>query len=169
MTTASLSKKKSRDRVMKGLFFFQLMFVKWACWHLLINVEIRTLSGSWQTCHCHPRSAIPSLYCSTHTNPPPSPFVNWQDYQESTHLEQFVTRFLLKETTNQLHSLQSSLECAMETTAEQTRQEKYESSSDTNTHTQVIKKCKGTWNSLAPIIKFSHPVYLNYIPHFRLK
>ncbi|MEQ2249994.1 hypothetical protein ILYODFUR_035220 [Ilyodon furcidens] len=48
------------------------------------------------------------------------------DYQESTHLEQFVTRFLLKETTNQLHSLQSSLECAMETTAEQTRQEKHE-------------------------------------------
>nr|XP_061787033.1 N-terminal EF-hand calcium-binding protein 1-like [Nerophis lumbriciformis] len=47
-----------------------------------------------------------------------------KEYQESTHLEQFVTRFLLKETTNQLHSLQSSLECAMETTAEQTRQEK---------------------------------------------
>ncbi|KAK1880443.1 N-terminal EF-hand calcium-binding protein 1 [Dissostichus eleginoides] len=47
-----------------------------------------------------------------------------KDYQESSHLEQFVTRFLLKETTNQLHSLQSSLECAMETTAEQTRQEK---------------------------------------------
>ncbi|XP_077405830.1 N-terminal EF-hand calcium-binding protein 1 [Vanacampus margaritifer] len=48
-----------------------------------------------------------------------------KDYQECTHLEQFVTRFLLKETTNQLHSLQSSLECAMETTAEQTRREKH--------------------------------------------
>ncbi|XP_061520943.1 N-terminal EF-hand calcium-binding protein 1 isoform X2 [Phycodurus eques] len=47
-----------------------------------------------------------------------------KDYQESTHLEQFVIRFLLKETTNQLQSLQSSLECAMETTAEQTRREK---------------------------------------------
>ncbi|KAG7458137.1 hypothetical protein MATL_G00234930 [Megalops atlanticus] len=47
-----------------------------------------------------------------------------KEYQESTHLEQFVTRFLLKETTNQLQSLQSSLECAMETTAEQTRQER---------------------------------------------
>ncbi|KAK3524920.1 hypothetical protein QTP86_011505 [Hemibagrus guttatus] len=46
------------------------------------------------------------------------------DYQEATHLEQFVTRFLLKETTSQLQSLQSSLECAMETTAEQTRQER---------------------------------------------
>ncbi|XP_051526831.1 N-terminal EF-hand calcium-binding protein 1-like isoform X1 [Myxocyprinus asiaticus] len=47
-----------------------------------------------------------------------------KEYQESTHLEQFVTRFLLKETTSQLQSLQSSLECAMETTAEQTRQER---------------------------------------------
>lgn len=35
-----------------------------------------------------------------------------------------MTRFLLKETTSQLQSLQSSLECAMETTAEQTRQER---------------------------------------------
>ncbi|KAJ8273274.1 hypothetical protein GJAV_G00099680 [Gymnothorax javanicus] len=47
-----------------------------------------------------------------------------RDYQDSTHLEQFVTRFLLKETTNQLQSLQSSLDCAIETTAEQTRQER---------------------------------------------
>ncbi|XP_062845792.1 N-terminal EF-hand calcium-binding protein 1 isoform X2 [Trichomycterus rosablanca] len=47
-----------------------------------------------------------------------------KDYQEATHLEQFVTRFLLKETTNQLQSLQSSLECAVETTVEQTRQER---------------------------------------------
>ncbi|TRY98537.1 hypothetical protein DNTS_025155 [Danionella cerebrum] len=47
-----------------------------------------------------------------------------KDYQESTHLQQFVTRFLLKETSSQLQSLQSSLECAMETTAEQTRQDR---------------------------------------------
>ncbi|XP_039593097.1 N-terminal EF-hand calcium-binding protein 1 isoform X1 [Polypterus senegalus] len=47
-----------------------------------------------------------------------------KSYQESSHLEQFVTRFLLKETANQLQSLQSSLECAMETTAEQTLQER---------------------------------------------
>lgn len=31
-------------------------------------------------------------------------------------MEQFVTRFLLKETLNQLQSLQSSLECGMEST-----------------------------------------------------
>ncbi|XP_055993257.1 N-terminal EF-hand calcium-binding protein 1 [Sorex fumeus] len=45
-------------------------------------------------------------------------------YQEASNLEQFVTRFLLKETLNQLQSLQTSLECAMETTEEQTRQER---------------------------------------------
>ncbi|XP_066480496.1 N-terminal EF-hand calcium-binding protein 1 [Tiliqua scincoides] len=47
-----------------------------------------------------------------------------KNYQEASKLEQFVTRFLLKETLNQLQSLHNSLECAMETTEEQTRQEK---------------------------------------------
>ncbi|XP_056378332.1 N-terminal EF-hand calcium-binding protein 1 isoform X2 [Hyla sarda] len=47
-----------------------------------------------------------------------------QQYQNASKLEQFVTRFLLKETLNQLQSLQNSLECAMETTEEQTRQER---------------------------------------------
>ncbi|XP_057592100.1 N-terminal EF-hand calcium-binding protein 1 [Hippopotamus amphibius kiboko] len=47
-----------------------------------------------------------------------------KNYQEASNLEQFVTRFLLKETLNQLQSLQNSLECAMEITEEQTRQER---------------------------------------------
>ncbi|XP_060133697.1 N-terminal EF-hand calcium-binding protein 1 isoform X2 [Zootoca vivipara] len=47
-----------------------------------------------------------------------------KNYQEASKLEQFVTRFLLKETVNQLQSLHNSLECAMETTEEQTRQDK---------------------------------------------
>uniref|UniRef100_A0A8D0GBM3 N-terminal EF-hand calcium binding protein 1 n=1 Tax=Sphenodon punctatus TaxID=8508 RepID=A0A8D0GBM3_SPHPU len=47
-----------------------------------------------------------------------------KNYQDGSKLEQFVTRFLLKETLNQLQSLQNSLECAMETTEEQTRQER---------------------------------------------
>ncbi|ETE65736.1 N-terminal EF-hand calcium-binding protein 1, partial [Ophiophagus hannah] len=46
-----------------------------------------------------------------------------KNYQEASTLEQFVTRFLLKETLNQLQSLHNSLECAMETTEEQTQQE----------------------------------------------
>ncbi|XP_061590991.1 N-terminal EF-hand calcium-binding protein 1-like [Cololabis saira] len=37
-----------------------------------------------------------------------------EEYQGSSVLGQFVTRFLLKETTTQLQSLQSSLDCAME-------------------------------------------------------
>ncbi|KAI1243499.1 N-terminal EF-hand calcium-binding protein 1, partial [Lamprotornis superbus] len=44
-----------------------------------------------------------------------------KDYQEAFNLDQFVTRFLLRETLNQLQSLQSSLECAMETTEAQTQ------------------------------------------------
>uniref|UniRef100_A0A8C5PMV9 N-terminal EF-hand calcium binding protein 1 n=1 Tax=Leptobrachium leishanense TaxID=445787 RepID=A0A8C5PMV9_9ANUR len=47
-----------------------------------------------------------------------------KQYQKASKLEQFVTRFLLKETLNQLQSLQNSLECAMETTEEQTRLER---------------------------------------------
>ncbi|NWZ71599.1 NECA1 protein, partial [Acrocephalus arundinaceus] len=49
---------------------------------------------------------------------------SWADYQEASKLEQFVTRFHLKEMLSQLQSLQSSLECAMETTEEQTWQER---------------------------------------------
>lgn len=37
-----------------------------------------------------------------------------QEYQGSSVLGQFVTRFLLRETSTQLQSLQSSLDCAME-------------------------------------------------------
>uniref|UniRef100_A0A8C3M3K4 Uncharacterized protein n=1 Tax=Geospiza parvula TaxID=87175 RepID=A0A8C3M3K4_GEOPR len=47
-----------------------------------------------------------------------------KDSQEASRLEEFVTRFLLKETLNQLQSLQSSLECAMESTEEQSWQER---------------------------------------------
>ncbi|GAB1288329.1 N-terminal EF-hand calcium-binding protein 1 [Apodemus speciosus] len=60
----------------------------------------------------------------THNTKTISTLKNYADYQEASNLEQFVTRFLLKETWNQLQSLQNSLECAMETTEEQTRQER---------------------------------------------
>lgn len=42
-----------------------------------------------------------------------------QEYQGSSVLGQFVTRFLLKETSTQLLSLQSSLDCAMEAVNDQ--------------------------------------------------
>ncbi|KAM3924023.1 N-terminal EF-hand calcium-binding protein 3 [Leptodactylus fuscus] len=46
------------------------------------------------------------------------------DYERANQTEQFVTRFLLRETMNQLHSLQSSLECALEAVETQTRQDR---------------------------------------------
>ncbi|XP_040292019.1 N-terminal EF-hand calcium-binding protein 3 [Bufo bufo] len=46
------------------------------------------------------------------------------DYEKANPTEQFVTRFLLRETMNQLHSLQSSLECALEAVEAQTRQDR---------------------------------------------
>ncbi|KAM9759706.1 N-terminal EF-hand calcium-binding protein 1 isoform 1-T1 [Menidia menidia] len=42
-----------------------------------------------------------------------------QEYQGSSVLGQFVTRFMLRETSSQLLSLQSSLQCAMEAVEEQ--------------------------------------------------
>ncbi|XP_036388337.1 N-terminal EF-hand calcium-binding protein 1-like [Megalops cyprinoides] len=42
-----------------------------------------------------------------------------EEYQGASVLGQFVTRFLLRETSSQLHSLQVSLECAMEAVEEQ--------------------------------------------------
>ncbi|XP_064420223.1 N-terminal EF-hand calcium-binding protein 1 [Latimeria chalumnae] len=45
------------------------------------------------------------------------------EYESSPKLDQFVTRFLLRETVSQLQSLQGSLECAMDAIEEQTCQE----------------------------------------------
>ncbi|XP_061076001.1 N-terminal EF-hand calcium-binding protein 1 [Conger conger] len=42
-----------------------------------------------------------------------------EEYQSSSVLGQFVTRFILRETSSQLHSLQASLECAVEAVEEQ--------------------------------------------------
>ncbi|KAM8945630.1 N-terminal EF-hand calcium-binding protein 3 [Pelodytes ibericus] len=46
------------------------------------------------------------------------------DYENSSQIEQFVTRFLLRETMNQLHSLQNSLESALESIEGQSGQER---------------------------------------------
>ncbi|MBN3322615.1 NECA1 protein, partial [Atractosteus spatula] len=45
-----------------------------------------------------------------------------EEYQSSSELGQFVTRFLLREMSSQLHSLQVSLECAIEAVEEQSCQ-----------------------------------------------
>uniref|UniRef100_A0A8C5R1W5 N-terminal EF-hand calcium binding protein 3 n=1 Tax=Leptobrachium leishanense TaxID=445787 RepID=A0A8C5R1W5_9ANUR len=46
------------------------------------------------------------------------------DYENSSQISQFVTRFLLRETINQLHSLQNSLDSALETIEGQAAQER---------------------------------------------
>lgn len=43
-------------------------------------------------------------------------------YEGGSHVDQFVTRFLLKETANQIQSLLSSVESAVEAIEEQTSQ-----------------------------------------------
>ncbi|NXH65580.1 NECA3 protein, partial [Hydrobates tethys] len=45
-------------------------------------------------------------------------------YETSSKMEQFLTRFLLRETMHQLQSLQASLECAVDTVEEQAGQER---------------------------------------------
>ncbi|NWX31928.1 NECA3 protein, partial [Notiomystis cincta] len=53
-----------------------------------------------------------------------SPFP--QRYETSSKMEQFLTRFLLRETMHQLQSLQASLECAVDTVEEQAGRERKE-------------------------------------------
>lgn len=55
----------------------------------------------------------------------PLVFTTTQVYESSSKMEQFVTRFLLRETMNQLQSLQVSLECAADTIEEQAGRERY--------------------------------------------
>ncbi|NXK64502.1 NECA3 protein, partial [Sylvietta virens] len=49
-----------------------------------------------------------------------------QRYETSSKMEQFLTRFLLRETMHQLQSLQASLECAADTVEEQAGRERKE-------------------------------------------
>lgn len=49
-----------------------------------------------------------------------SPCLPWQVYESGSNVDQFVTRFLLKETANQTQSLLSSVESAVDAIDEQT-------------------------------------------------
>ncbi|KFP14758.1 N-terminal EF-hand calcium-binding protein 3, partial [Egretta garzetta] len=65
-------------------------------------------------------SASPAQSWGHLTDPLPFP----QRYETSSKMEQFLTRFLLRETMHQLQSLQASLECAVDTVEEQAGQER---------------------------------------------
>ncbi|XP_053106033.1 N-terminal EF-hand calcium-binding protein 3 [Hemicordylus capensis] len=63
-------------------------------------------------------------------------------YESSSKMEQFVTRFLLRETMNQLQSLQVSLECAADTIEEQAgRERKDVNKSDAFIGQRTVKRC----------------------------
>ncbi|NWT45996.1 NECA3 protein, partial [Chroicocephalus maculipennis] len=84
-------------------------------WELFSGID-RRHSDPFQTWLCSSsaepeasdRSFLPSL----------------QRYETSSKMEQFLTRFLLRETMHQLQSLQASLECAVDTVEEQAGRER---------------------------------------------
>ncbi|NXO84513.1 NECA1 protein, partial [Sitta europaea] len=69
---------------------------------------------------------------------PPVP----QRYETASKMEQFLTRFLLRETMHQLQSLQSSLECAVDTVEEQAGRERKEiKKSETSVGLRSGRRC----------------------------
>ncbi|KAM9372054.1 N-terminal EF-hand calcium-binding protein 3 [Phaethornis superciliosus] len=80
-------------------------------------------------------------------------------YETSSKMEQFLTRFLLRETMHQLQSLQSSLECAVDTVEEQAgRERKDVKNSETSVGLRSGRRCgrRGQKNiCLSPIDPYS--------------
>ncbi|NXO60341.1 NECA3 protein, partial [Aramus guarauna] len=63
-------------------------------------------------------------------------------YETSSQMEQFLTRFLLRETMHQLQSLQASLECAVDTVEEQSgRERKDVKKSETSVSLRSGRRC----------------------------
>ncbi|NXB65924.1 NECA3 protein, partial [Struthidea cinerea] len=63
-------------------------------------------------------------------------------YETSSKMEQFLTRFLLRETMHQLQSLQASLECAVDTVEEQSGRERKEmKKSETSVGLRSGRRC----------------------------
>ncbi|NXW29787.1 NECA3 protein, partial [Phaetusa simplex] len=86
-------------------------------WELFSGIDRRhSEAGPFQVWLCSP-SAEPEA--SDRSFPP-----SLQRYETSSKMEQFLTRFLLRETMHQLQSLQASLECAVDTVEEQAGRER---------------------------------------------
>ncbi|XP_025058230.1 N-terminal EF-hand calcium-binding protein 3 [Alligator sinensis] len=65
------------------------------------------------------------------------------EYERSSKMEQFVSRFLLRETMNQLQSLQTSLECASDTIEEQAGRERKDlKKSETSVGLRSTRRCR---------------------------
>ncbi|NWW87554.1 NECA3 protein, partial [Rhynochetos jubatus] len=85
-----------------------------------------------------------SKYCSGLGGLPPLGILSPspQRYETSSKMEQFLTRFLLRETMHQLQSLQASLECAVDTVEEQAGRERKEiKKSETSVGLRSGRRC----------------------------
>ncbi|NXD41137.1 NECA3 protein, partial [Copsychus sechellarum] len=76
------------------------------------NVDTEKLCGK-SGCCCPGELPLPRCVC-------------WGLYETASKMEQFLTRFLLRETMHQLQSLQASLECAVDTVEEQAGRDRKE-------------------------------------------
>ncbi|NXI04845.1 NECA3 protein, partial [Pachycephala philippinensis] len=93
-------------------------------------------------CVCLPWAGLAAIDLSVpesqHRDPLPCP----QRYETSSKMEQFLTRFLLRETMHQLQSLQASLECAVDTVEEQAgRARKEIKKSETSVSLRSGRRC----------------------------
>ncbi|NXS47598.1 NECA3 protein, partial [Balaeniceps rex] len=79
-------------------------------------------SSKWCLCLCSVSHDLALSF--SFPRPDPATAASPCIYETSSKMEQFLTRFLLRETMHQLQSLQASLECAVDTVEEQAGQER---------------------------------------------
>ncbi|NWT03187.1 NECA3 protein, partial [Mionectes macconnelli] len=107
---------------------------------ILSSEELWELFSGIDRRHSECGSAPPSLHGVRGTWQIPSSSL--QRYETSSKMEQFLTRFLLRETMHQLQSLQASLECAVDTVEEQAgRERKDVKKSETSVGLRSGRRC----------------------------
>lgn len=82
-----------------------------------------------------------------------------QVYEGGSNVDQFVTRFLLKETANQIQSLLSSVESAVEAIEEQTNQIRCVRGTYWGTHSSLTLHEPQIWVTLGELLHLSVHVY----------
>ncbi|NXW20212.1 NECA3 protein, partial [Circaetus pectoralis] len=96
-------------------------------WELFSGIDRRhsdsAESSKWCLCLCSVSHDL-ALSLSFPLAKPSLSSVSLYRYETSSKMEQFLTRFLLRETMHQLQSLQASLECAVDTVEEQAGRER---------------------------------------------
>ncbi|NXG94208.1 NECA3 protein, partial [Stercorarius parasiticus] len=96
-------------------------------WELFSGIDRRHSDNVDTEKLCGKASPFQMWLCSPSAEPEASDrsfLPSLQRYETSSKMEQFLTRFLLRETMHQLQSLQTSLECAVDTMEEQAGRER---------------------------------------------